>query len=549
MKQGRFESGRSAQLPETGEPRKPARKKRLDWLLIVVPLVVLAALAAIVYIGTKREEYEESRRPGLTREETLSLYNWLSEVLGNHDMILTIRPENPELGEEPIQLAISPRESRPQVDLAGLEADMEKGVGKVSRTHFEMDPKRYVSLDQTRLRQLAEETAARYGQQFLQSFAVMQTIPVGADEEHELVINIGSIGRDISAEKIYDTLMTSYMKAEMAPFISYTIEKPRPLDAKEITEKYTTPPVDAVLDDKTFEITPEVPGYGVQEEDVERILTEAEEGKGYKLTLRELPPEITAVEVEASLYANTLSEAHTPHTWDNDRTTNLKLACEAIDGTILMPGETFSFNETVGQRTPEKGYREATIYASGGVSKPETGGGVCQVASSIYYAVLQADLETVERHTHMFLVTYVPQGMDAAIYWGSLDYKFRNSSPYPIKIEANVSDGMVHIYLRGKEWKDYRVKLSYEILEEIPYETKQQYVYNGAYYAGQTIVTPYTGYRIATYRTVIDKDGNALETTKIATSRYNKRDKVVAAIPPAPQPTEPTEPPSEDDND
>ena len=549
MKQGRFEIGRGAQTPADGEKQKPARKKRLDWLLFAVPLVVLAALAAILLIGAKRDEYEESQKPGMTREETVGLYNWLANVLENHDMVLTIRPENPEEGEEPVQLTISPRDSRPQVDLAGLEADLEQGVGKVSRTHFELDPKRYVSLDKTRLRELAEDAAATYGQQFLPSFAALQTVETGNEEKHTLLVNIGSTGRDISAERIYDTLMESYLKGEMTPSISYTIERPKPLDARTISEQCTTPPVDAVLNDKTFEITPEIPGYGVEEQEVEQVLAEAEEGKGYQIPLRELQPAVTAADVEASLYSHTLSEAHTPHSWNDDRTTNLKLACAAIDGTVVMPGEIFSFNETVGQRTPEKGYREATIYASGGTSKPETGGGVCQVASSIYYAVLQADLETVERHTHMFLVTYVPHGMDAAIYWGSLDYKFRNISPYPIKIEASVSDGMVHIYLCGKEWKDYRVTLDYEILEEFPYETKYQYVYDGSYYAGETIVTPYTGYRIATYRTVIDKEGNALETTKIATSRYNKRDKVVAAIPPATQPSTTTEPPSDDDDD
>ena len=171
--------------------------------------------------------------------------------------------------------------------------------------------------------------------------------------------------------------------------------------------------------------------------------------------------------------------------------------------------------------------REAIAYISG-ASVPEIGGGVCQVASSIYYATLQADLPAVERHAHTYLVTYVPQGMDAAIYWGSLDFQFENISPYPIKIEASVSDGDVHILLRGMEWKDYTVELSYEIQEEIPWEVEERAVYDDEYETGDTIVTPYTGYLVATYKKRYDLDGNLLDTEQISYSRYSKRNKVVA---------------------
>ena len=91
-----------------------------------------------------------------------------------------------------------------------------------------------------------------------------------------------------------------------------------------------------------------------------------------------------------------LAEYSIAYTGDANRTTNLKLACEAINGKIIAPGQVFSFNDTVGERTAEKGYKAATVY-SGGESIPELGGGVCQVASTIYYATLHMDLEQVER--------------------------------------------------------------------------------------------------------------------------------------------------------
>ena len=342
----------------------------------------------------------------------------------------------------------------------------------------------------------------------------------------------------ISADEIYQTLTKSYFLGEMNPSITYETYIPEPLNVEEICARTRTEPVDAVLNRSTFLITPDIPGYWADPEELERVITYAQEGIGYILPLRPITPAVTVADVEEYLYGNILGEAHTPHTWIDDRTHNLMLACERIDGTVVMPGQVFSFNEVVGERTAEKGYREATAYIAGN-SVPEIGGGVCQVASSIYYAALQADLPAVERHAHTYLVTYVPQGMDAAIYWERLDYKFENTSPYPVKIEATVSDGSVHILLRGREWKDYTVKLRYDIMEEIPYETKEQAVYDDSYKTGDVIVSPYTGYLIATYKDIYDLDENLIDTSLIAYSRYSKRDKVIAVRVSQPTPAAP----------
>src|SRR5699024_10646494 len=132
-------------------------------------------------------------------------------------------------------------------------------------------------------------------------------------------------------------------------------------------------------------------------------------------------------------------------------TNNLDLACKAINGTILNPGEIFSFNDVVGERTAAKGYLPATVYVTGGASAEELGGGVCQVASSIYYCSLFLNLEQVHREPHMYAVTYVDYGMDATVYWGSIDYQFRNTLDYPIKIQANIDGGTVNITFWGAE--------------------------------------------------------------------------------------------------
>ena len=534
MAKGKFEVGR---LPdETGKPRRG-----FDWLLIALPVLVLASLALILVLtmrGFDPGEGDDIR--GYTKEELTEQFRNLSLTLEKSNMVLTLLPEDPEAKDAPIQLTVSPALSGVRVDLNGLASDLEEGVGQVSRRRFLVDPANYLSFDRKALQELAADTENRYAQRFEESFSTLESIKTGDEEIHVLDLNVGRRGVEISAEDVYQALMDAYVSGELNPTLKYRTEEPQPLDAEEIHDMYTIRPVDAELDMTSFRITPDVPGFGFELEELEELLATAEPGKNYQLTLRTLKAAHTTEDMEASLFQDVLADAKTDHVYIDDRTVNLMKACEAIDGKILMPGEVFSFNKTVGQRTEEKGYREATAYVNG-ASVPEIGGGVCQVASTIYYAVLQADLRTVERRCHTYLVEYVPRGMDAAIYWGSIDYKFENTSPTPIKIEASVHDGIVEVILRGREWKNYTVELHSETLQEIPWEEKEQIVTDGSYKNGATIVKPYTGYRVSTSKTLKDLDGNVIETVHIANSSYQKRDKVIAVVPPPPKETSPTE--------
>lgn len=125
-----------------------------------------------------------------------------------------------------------------------------------------------------------------------------------------------------------------------------------------------------------------------------------------------------------------------------NRTNNVKLSCQAIDGLILQPGQVFSFNVTSGPRTQERGYQVAPIFVGKKVV-PGRGGGVCQTSSTLYNSVLEAGLEVVERHPHSLPVAYVAAGRDATVSWGGADLKFRNNLDVPIKILARVWDKYV----------------------------------------------------------------------------------------------------------
>lgn len=129
---------------------------------------------------------------------------------------------------------------------------------------------------------------------------------------------------------------------------------------------------------------------------------------------------------------------------EKNRVNNIKLASQAIDGYTLQPGEIFSFNGALGKRKPEKGYKKARIILNG-KSGEGTGGGICQVSSTLFNAVQLAGLEVIERHPHDRDVHYVPRGQDATVVYGDKDFKFKNTKKYPVEIRTTVENNKVHI--------------------------------------------------------------------------------------------------------
>lgn len=138
----------------------------------------------------------------------------------------------------------------------------------------------------------------------------------------------------------------------------------------------------------------------------------------------------------------------TKTTANSNRNTNVKLAAQAINGTVVQPGQEFSFNGTVGERTEAKGYKGAAAYNNGEVVQ-EIGGGVCQVSSTLYNAVVKAGLKTTVRRSHTYEPSYVTPGTDATVSWGGPDYKFQNNSSAGIGIRAHYADQTLTVSIYG----------------------------------------------------------------------------------------------------
>ncbi|WP_180270626.1 VanW family protein [Sporanaerobium hydrogeniformans] len=175
--------------------------------------------------------------------------------------------------------------------------------------------------------------------------------------------------------------------------------------------------------------------------------------------ITEVQPQYTTEYMAASTTKIASFSTSFPHTPDG-RTENIRLSAEAINGTLLMPGDVFSFNETVGETTLEKGYKMAPVISNGTITQG-LGGGICQVSSTLYNAILRTGLCSLERRPHSKISTYVPIGLDATVSYGTIDYKFKNTFNYPLYIEAYTDASQIYITVYSHSslsGKDYRIE-------------------------------------------------------------------------------------------
>lgn len=271
-------------------------------------------------------------------------------------------------------------------------------------------------------------------------------------------------------------------------------------------------------------IVPEKPGVQFDIEEARTIIGDGS-AESYEIPATITPAKVTAEDLKEVLFRDTLAQTSTYLDESNTaRTNNVRLAAASINGTILNPGDEFSYNGVVGERTEARGYKPAGAYVNGQVVD-EFGGGVCQPSSTLYMAVLRADLEVTERHNHSFTVAYTPLGEDATVDYGNLDFRFKNDTDYPVKILAEQTNGQMIMTIVGTKTTDKKVETRTEVLETYTPQTIEKK--DNTMKVGQTRVetTPITGYSTRTYKVITE---NGKTTEELANnSNYVKRDKVV----------------------
>ena len=270
---------------------------------------------------------------------------------------------------------------------------------------------------------------------------------------------------------------------------------PEELDLEAYYEKVHTDATDASLGENN-EIIPAVTGISFDVKSAAKKLEKAKEGAKITIPLEITLPEVSTEEIEALPYLNLLGTYTTYGGGTENRVANLKLAVEACDGVELQPGQIFSYNDTLGPRTEERGYREATVIV-GGEHAQDIGGGICQISTTLFMACLQSDLTIVERHNHAARIDYVEDGLDAAVVWGGQDFRFQNNTAYPIKIEASYDEKeeAVTVSIYGTETDNNTVEITTEHSD--PNTCK-------------------------TYRSVYDENGTLLRTDEVGYSKYKQ---------------------------
>ena len=349
-------------------------------------------------------------------------------------------------------------------------------------------------------------------------------------ENKKLIVVRGKEGYVIQKEKLQNQIIEQ-LKNIHNPYREIEIpvqkRKPSEIDLEKIRNEIYKEPKDAYVERNPTKVHVEENGvdFGISMEEAKKLIQEEKEEYEIPLKITEAKRKLSDLGEEA--FADQLATFSTIYDASAvNRAYNVELATKKINGTVIMPGETFSYNKTVGSRTIEAGWKEGTAYIAGKVV-PSVGGGVCQVSSTLYNAALLANLEITERTNHTFTVDYVAASRDATVYYGSLDFCFKNTRTYPIKIVATARNGVCKISFHGiKEEVEYEIVLQSKITSYINNTTV--YKEDPSLEAGKEVVEQigFNGCRSEGYK-IVKLNGKIISQTLLSKDTYSPQERIV----------------------
>ena len=324
-------------------------------------------------------------------------------------------------------------------------------------------------------------------------------------EDDKLIVTNGINGAGIEIEELKKTIVAAIQDItftkQYIPIPTYT-KYPDPIDIEAIHNDVYREVQDAYYTTEPYAVFPDVQGIDFDQNALANMIQENPEAEEYVTDLIYTDAEVTIKDFGMEAFPDLLASFSTRYVNNPDRTTNLRLAANKINGTVVLPGEIFSYNKVVGKRTIAAGYKNAAIYQDGQVTDG-LGGGICQISTTLYNAVIEAGMLIEERRNHMFVPTYADAGKDATVVWGSTDFKFENRRAYPIKIEATVSGGIARIKIYGlktdEEYDRYNLSIGSKTIKD----------------TSSTLV-------VESYRVYKDDDGNVVKKDKLYTDTYKK---------------------------
>lgn len=361
-------------------------------------------------------------------------------------------------------------------------------------------------------------------------------------EDKELVIEKGTDGIEVNSEQLKNDILEDIKNRNANEIQADTTarkidipvneKKASAIDIDKIYSEVHCEPKDAYYETDPFKIYKEEDGvdFAISVDEAKEKIN-SEDKTEYRIPLKLTPAKKTINDIGTEAFPYKISEFPTRYDATNtNRSQNLSIATNKINGTVLMPGETFSFNQVVGKRTIDAGYKDAKIYENGKVVDG-LAGGICQVSSTLYNAVLLANLEIVERTNHSFTTSYVKAGRDATVVYGVKDFQFKNNRNYPIKIEGSVGSGILTFKIHGiKEETEYEVKIVPNTTSTIPYTT--QTITDTSLQPGETVVeqSGHAGCKVTTYKQLW-LNGTMVSNELLSNDTYNAMQTIIRVGP------------------
>lgn len=535
------------ELETSGQPSQEGR--RLDpshkggrWKLPVLIVCIVAAVLLAAYLGLCAYASSSQRTLPLTTtyrgvniggmsapEAAEAVTKAASEIF--EDVEVTIH-----VAGQPVVLKA--KEAKPVID----PAEVERQVSWWKHTGFFASGWRYLANlcgrqemvycpatmeDQAYIEDVLDRAEALAGGGVTEaSWTVEETEETAALRLTKGVTGRG-IDRDALRHRVTAHLEQGFSATEEAEVVTTPPQEP---DFDQMAAGVAREPLDAALDLETDEVIPHRLGIKLDPAKAKAVYDSLEEGESGEVELEVTQPDVTTLELRATLFRDILGEGSSKITGDAARVNNVRLSAAACDGVVLLPGQQMSYNQTTGQRTEAKGYREATGYTSKG-QEMMVGGGVCQPSSTLYLACLHANMEIVSRKNHMYTVSYMPEGIDATVSWPGLDYVFANNTKYPVKISMTIENKVLTARIYGTKTDDTYVKMesvrlsttpagvSYQADPEIPQGTTK--VLQGAH----------TGKKVEVYKNTYAADGTLLSREWISTDTYRPSDKIIGYNP------------------
>ena len=515
------------QKEQTIRKRKKRKKAIIISLILVILMAIFSTIFAFININNEKiisgVTIKGIEVSGLTKEEAMAKLETIYSEKLEKDLKLKYGEYESELNPTLMEVKYDIENAVNEAYLLGKDGNIFINNYKILSTLIQ---KKDINVDMTLNEEITKQTINDMGQN-LPGIMLESSYTV---EGNKLIITKGKDGIVIDTDTLLNKVkknLNDINKREEYIEIPTINKSPTPIDIDKIHSEVYKEAKDAYYTKNPFTVYPEVEGVDFDVAAAKKMI-ETENKEEYVIQLKITKPKVTIDQIGPEAFPDQLSTFKTRYdASDKDRTTNLILACKKLDGKVIMPGETFSYNATLGPRSTATGYKNAKVYENGEVVDG-IGGGICQISSTLYNAALMADMEIVERRNHQFVTSYVGAGRDATVVYGLTDFKFKNTRKYPIKLKASSVSGIATISIFGikEEEREYTYTFKTNTISTIPFTTK--YVEDASLQPGQEVVKQKgaNGLVTQTYMTKM-KNGKVISSQLLSKDTYSAMQKII----------------------